>query len=150
MFFFTVVDPAAPALEDRAKDATWITSSRLTFARNAVRALKELHEAGTADEPMIHRNLTSQTILVKHDNSPIITGFERTRIPSEVSVASSSLPAGADLAAVAPEVAAQGLAAADHRSDVYSLCATLSQLFEGRADDLSQARVGSVRARHGR
>ncbi|NQU37958.1 MAG: NERD domain-containing protein, partial [Actinobacteria bacterium] len=142
MFFFTVVDPAAPALEDRATDATWTTNSRLAFGRDAVRALKELHEAGTADEPVIHRNLTPQTILVKHNNSPIVTGFERTRIPSEISVASSSLPADADLAAVAPEVAAQGLAAADHRSDVYSLCATLGQLFGGRADDLSQRALG--------
>lgn len=145
MFFFTVVDPAAPALGDRATDATWTTSSRLAFARDAVRALEDLHEAGMADDPMVHRNLTPRSISVKHDNSPIITGFERTRIPSEASVASSSLPAGADLTAVAPEVAAQGFSAADHRSDVYSLCVSLNQLFEGRGDDLSQQALGVFR-----
>lgn len=137
MYFFTTVDPAAPCLEERAADDTWQTASRLEFARNTVRALAELHHAGTDGEPIVHRNLTPRTILVKHDNSPILTGFERTRIPSELSVASSSLPNGSDLFAVAPEVQAQGLAAADCRSDVYSLCACLSRLFEGFEDDLS-------------
>jgi serine/threonine protein kinase len=141
MFFFTVVDPAAPSIEDRATDTTWTARSRLAFARNVVRALAELHHAGTDDEPIIHRNLTPRTILVKHDNSPILTGFERTKIPSEISVASSSLPAGQYLATVAPEVQAQGLAGADHRSDLYSLCACLSQLFQGQTDDLSQRAV---------
>ncbi len=151
MFFFTVVDPAAPCIEDRATDTTWNTSSRLAFAQSAIRALAELHEAGTADEPMIHRNLTPRTVLVRHDNSPIVTGFERTRIPSDISVASSGLPTGVDLATVAPEVESQGLAAADHRSDVYSLCTCLSQLFQGRQDELSQRSLevlvlGSVEA----
>ncbi|MGH7495187.1 MAG: protein kinase domain-containing protein [bacterium] len=138
MFFFTVADPAAPCIDDRSTDTTWKASSRLAFARNAVRALTELHHAGTEDEPIIHRNLNPRTILVKHDNSSILTGFERTRIPSEISVASSILPVGQYLATVAPEVQAQGLAGADYRSDIYSLCASLSQLFQGRPDDLSE------------
>ena len=128
-----------PASKSEPRTRRWTTSSRLAFARNAVRALDELHAAaGTADEPIVHRNLTPRTILVKHDNSPIFTGFERTRIPSEISVASSSPPTGPYPATVAPEVRAQGLAAADHRSDVYSLCACLSLLFPGQEDDLSQ------------
>ncbi len=138
MFFFTVVDPAAPCIEDRATDTTWTVSSRLAFARNAVRALSELHHAGTDDEPIIHRNLTPRTILVKHDNSPIITGFERSRLPFESSVTSSSLPAGEYVATVAPEVQAQGLAVADQRSDLYSLCTCLNLLFQGRDDDLNR------------
>ena len=99
--------------------------------------LAELHQVGTANEPIVHRNITPQTILVKHDNSPILMGFERTRIPCELSVASSSLPTGLDLSAVAPEVQAQGFAAADCRSDVYSLCVGLARLFAGRKDELS-------------
>lgn len=139
MFFFTVVDPAAPCIEDRSMDTTWTTSSRLAFARNSVRALAELHRAGTDDEPIIHRNLTPQTILVKYDNSPILTGFERTKIPLEISVASNSLlPAGQYLDTVAPEIQSQGLVVADQRSDLYSLCACLSQLFQSREDDLSR------------
>ena len=146
MFFFTVVDPAAPCAEDRATDTTWTARGRLAFSRNVVRALAELHAAGTVHEPIIHRNLTSRTILVKHDNSPILTGFELTKIPSEISVTSSSLPVGQDLAAVPPEVQTQGLGVADHRSDLYSLCGCLSHLFHNRQDDLSQ-RVTEVLAR---
>lgn len=137
MYFFTVVDPAAPCIEDRTKDTTWSASSRLTFARNIVRALSELHHAGTDEEPIIHRNLTPQTILVKHDNSPIITGFELSRLPLENSIAYSSLPKGDYVATVAPEIQAQGLSVADQRSDLYSLCACLNRLFQERDDNLS-------------
>ena len=94
MFFFTVVDPAAPCIEERASDTTWETTARLAFARSTVRALEELHEAGAGHEPMVHRNLTPKTILVKHDNSPILTGFDRTKIPSDISVASSGVADG--------------------------------------------------------
>jgi len=137
MFFFTVVDQAAPCIEERSTDNTWKEADRLAFARETVRALAQLHDAGAPDAPIIHRNLTPQTILVKHDNSPILTGFEHTRIPSEVSVATTSLPTGPYLATMAPEVRQAGLAVADHRSDVYSLCACLGNLFEGRGEDLS-------------
>jgi len=71
----------------------------------------------------VHRNLTPQTILVRHDNSPNFTGFDRTKIPSDISVASSSIPASNSPQSMSPEVQTQGLAAAGQRSDVYSLCA---------------------------
>jgi len=138
MFFFTVVDPAAPCIEERTSDLSWERAARLAFARSAVRALDELHNPGTGDEPMIHRNLTPKTILVKHDNSPILTGFERTKIPSDISVTSAGAPTGEWDATVAPEVRAHGLSAADHRSDVYSLCACLTGLFQGREDEASR------------
>lgn len=138
MFFFTILDPAAPSVEERASDATWDTTNRLAFARSVIRALAELHDAGTGDEPMVHRNLTPKTILVRHDNLPILTGFDRTKIPSDISVASSGTPTREWGATVAPEIRAQGLTAADHRSDVYSLCACLSGLFQGRQDEASR------------
>lgn len=141
MYFFTVVDPAAPCIEDRADDETWNSPGRLLFARDAIRALAELHQASGADEPFIHRNLTPRTILVRHDNSPILSGFDRTKIPSDVSVASSSPPTSEYPQTVAPEVKAQGLAAADYRSDIYSMCSCLSGLFAERDDGVS---VGAV------
>jgi hypothetical protein len=137
MFFFTVVDPAAPCIEDRASDETWSSSSRLLFARDAIRSLSELHQAGGAEEPLVHRNLTPRTVLVRHDNSPIFTGFDRTRIPSDISVASSSPPVTDYPQTVPPEVQTQGLAAADQRSDVYSLCMCLSGLFAARSNGTS-------------
>jgi hypothetical protein len=132
MFFYSVVDPAVPSTIDRATDPSWSTPERLAFALNAVRSLVELHSAGIDNEPMVHRNLTPQTILVRHDNSSIFTGFQYTRIPREISIGSGSSPPTSHPRSLAPEVQAQGLAAADQRSDVYSLCASLSLLFEGR------------------
>lgn len=129
MFFFTIVDPAAPSIEERKIDNSWTAGNRAAFARNAIQALAELHRSDSNGTPIVHRNLTPRTVLVKYDNTPILTGFERAKLPSEDSVASSSLPSGSYLATAAPEVQAQGFAVADARSDVYSLCACLRDLF---------------------
>jgi len=137
MFFFTVVDPAAPCIADRASDDTWDTMGRLAFARNLVRAISELHGEGTEEQPFVHRNLTPRTILVKHDNSPILTGFDRMKIPSQVTVASKQIPREQE-STIAPEVRTQGFGVADQRSDVYSLCASLNVLFQERHDELSR------------
>ena len=135
--FFTLADPVAPCIEKRATDDKWDTTARLDFARSAVRALGELHQAGQDEEPMVHRNLTRRTVLVKHDNSPILTGFEHTRIPAHASVGSADTSSNDWDDAVAPEIRAQGRGAADHRSDVYSLCACLTVLFSEREDEPS-------------
>jgi hypothetical protein len=144
MFFFTLVDPAAPSIEERARDAAWDTTARLGFARGTVRAITEIHDAAAGHEAMVHRNLTPTTILVKHDNSPILTGFDRTKIPSDISVASAGSPSGDWDATTAPEVRRHGLGAADHRSDVYSLSACLTKLFQGREDDASRRAVDKL------
>ena len=132
--FFTVADSTAPGIKERAGDNSWGTNARLSFARCAISALIALHEADTGDEPIVHRNLTRSTVLVKHDNTPILTGFEYARIPAEVTVASAVSTKEWD-PEVAPEVRAQGRGAADNRSDIYSLCASLMGLFEHRNDE---------------
>ena len=145
MHFFTVVDdPTAPSIENRKSDASWATPARLAFARNAVRALRELHGTAAEDGPVAHRNLTARTILVRHDGQPILTGFEWSKIPSDVSVASAGAPAGGWDRAAAPEVRAGGRHAAGQRSDVYSLCASLTDLFRGRDDEESQQAVDAL------
>jgi serine/threonine protein kinase len=144
MFFFTVVDPAAPTLAARAEDPTWTPTSRIEFTRNTVRAVSEMHRATSDGQPLVHRNLSPQTILVRHDNSPIITGFDRTKIPADISVASVGAVAGADDTVIPPEVRSQGLAAADCRSDVFSLAASLSVLFREATDELSRRVSGSL------
>ena len=138
MHFFTIVDPDAPSIEERKSDASWAVPERLAFARSAVRALRELHGAVADDAPVAHRNLTARTILVRHDGTPIFTGFEWSKIPSEVSVASSGAPAGGWEPEVAPEVRAGGRHAAGQRSDVYSLCASLTGLFREQEDEKSR------------
>ena len=136
--FFTVADPAAPSIAERDADRAWDSMARLDFARGAVRAVNELHATGNDDEPLVHRNLTPQSVLVRHNNCPLLTSFEHARIPSDVTVA--SLPGAREWdATVAPEVRAGGRAAADRRSDVYALCAALSVLFVGRDDAPSRS-----------
>ena len=140
MKFFTVADPAAPSIEERAEDDSWSLEARVGFARDAVRAVNELHAASADEEPMVHRNLTPRTVLVRYDNTPILTGFEYARIPTEVTVASAGSNAEWD-ASVSPEVRSQGRAAADRRSDVYSLCASLRVLFAGGEDSHAVTRL---------
>jgi len=145
LFFFTVVDPAAPSIEKRNQDASWSTIARADFARSAVTALQELHGVRNGD-PMIHRNLTPRTILVRHDNSAILTGFDRTKIPSDITVASARKPADVPEPTTAPEVQVQGISAADHRSDAYSLCACLTALFLGKTDTIAQTAITAFAA----
>ena len=138
MYFFTVTDPLAPSIERRKSDSTWDTSARLAFARAALGALGELHEATVDGAPILHRKLTPGTVLVRHDNTPIFTGFELSRIPSERSVGSARPSSGEWPSSTAPEVRDQGLHAADARSDTYALCASLRVLFEDRDDETSR------------
>ena len=134
MCFFTIVDPAAPSIEKRAKDASWNSTQRLNFARDTVHALGELHKAGSDNEPIIHRNLTTKTILVRHDDSPILTSFSHAKIPMDMSIASGIHSKEELDPSIAPEIRLQGISMADRRSDVYSLCACLITLFKKRED----------------
>ena len=141
--FFATADYAAPSIEERAGEASWDAAARLSFARDTVKALRELHESKPDGEGvMLHRNLTPRTILVNHDNSPILTGFEHARIPTDVTVAApDALAEWEDQ--VAPEVRALGRGAADQRSDVFSLCASLAVLFKG-TDGESVAEIAEI------
>jgi serine/threonine protein kinase len=139
MFFYTLVDPAAPSIEERDVDQAWKPEDRLAFARKCIQSLHQLHNEVSPDVPLLHRNLTPRAILVKHDNTPILTGFEYASLPEAITVASSSLPSGLDAKYIAPEVRSSGRSAADLRSDVYALCASLSLLFRQSKDDLNQA-----------
>ena len=141
MHFFTVTDPLAPSVEKRAADRSWDIPARLAFARAALGALGELHGQTVDNAPILHRNLTPGTVLVRHDNTPIFTGFELSRIPSEQSVGAVGPPSGEWPPSTAPEVRAQGLHAADAGSDRYALCASLRVLFEERDDETSRQAV---------
>ncbi len=134
LFHFSIESPSAPSIEDRAKDEDWLVEERVIFARDTVGALIALHEQGrkNPDDQMVHRNLSPRTILVGGDNKPILTGFERARIPANVTV-SPAIQINKDDATVAPEVRTDGLGAADPRSDTYSLCASLLTLFANDA-----------------
>ena len=144
MWFFTMADPDAPTVAERAEDGEWTTDARIAFAREAVRAIANLHATQLDEQPFLHRNLSPDTILVKHDNTPLLTGFEYARIPTDVTVAVSGAVEAGD--ALAPEVRKQGRSAADARSDVYSLCASLNVLFTAPDDQNGQAAAAALAA----
>ena len=138
MYFFTIVDPDAPSLEQRKTDTTWRLEDRLKFACASVQALNEFHTTFPEDQ-MVHRSLTPATILVKHDNSPIFTQFALSRLASEGSVLSSSTAVLPDpFGVLAPEIQQNGLTAANQASDVYALCTSLLQIFQNADSTLSQ------------
>ncbi len=137
MYFFTITDPAAPSIQERASDTSWNTLDRIVFARESIRALIEMHQTEIEEIRIVHRNLTPLTIFVKHDYKPIFTAFDLSKIPSEVSMASSFTPSEEWIQTASPEVQSQGLSMATPLSDIYSLCASLLILFEGRNDENS-------------
>lgn len=130
MYFFTLIDPAAPTIADRIPDRSWNPRSRVEFACRALEALRELHEAGGKELTILHRNLTPQTILVTSDNQPLFTGFQWAHLPDHVSIGSTALIQEFAPQFLAPEVRANGLAAADRRSDLFSLCASLVEILQ--------------------
>lgn len=138
MFFFTIVDPAAPTMAARANDSGWRLLERIGFAKKTIGALSQMHAAGKEESPIIHRNLTPKTILVCHDGAPILTGFDLARIPFESSIGPAVVPSPGWEKTAAPEVREGGLSAADQRSDVYSLCASLRVIFEGNVSAEAQ------------
>ena len=144
MSFFTVLDPAAPSIAQRAEDDSWTVSARLAFARSAVRAVKELHGVVEDGEPMVHRNLSPSTILVMHDNSPVLTGFGHAKIPSDVSLADMEVPEGEWSGVVASEVREGTLGVAGPHSDIYSLCASLQVLFSNPGEDWQASGAATV------
>ena len=148
MKFFTVVDPAVPSTKERAADESWGLKERLDFARQAIIAVRELHESADG-LGLVHRNLSPRTILVKHDNSPVLTGFEHVGTPAAHSASLAGYPVREHDEGVAPEVREHGLSAADQRSDIYSLCASLHVLFAGyeSSDGWQVPEVKSVLAR---
>lgn len=145
LWFFTVVDPTAPSIRERSPDSSWGSSERLKFALEAVRALQGMH-GSSHEEALIHRNLTPQTILVRHDNKPIFTDFRITRIPSDISIALSEPPPDGWGPEVAPEVRLGGLHSAKCCSDVYSLCVSLTGLFQEGNDETSRAVIEVLRS----
>lgn len=136
--FFTLFDPDAPTLSRRASDPTWSEKERIEFAARALDALRELHGLSDKDAvPVVHRNLSPETVLVAARDWPLFTGFHLARLPNTqtVGTAASAVPAGPW---VAPEVADNGLSTASQASDVFALCATLKTLFTGRNAELAR------------
>jgi len=137
LFFFTLVDSAAPSVAQLAADSTWSASERLAFAVRALEALAELQQpSGPTGEVLVHRALTPAEVRVRADGEPLFGGWRWARLPQAQTITLDPIGAQDDYAA--PEVQGAGLAAASPAADVYSLCRVLAELFTGE-DKLAQA-----------
>jgi len=139
LFYFSIVDPSAPSISQRASDPHWSTRERIEFASRALSALKELHAVDLRNVPFVHRCITPETLLVAANNHPVFTGFDLARVSGTITLSPQAILSSAAGAFAAPEIAAQGLAAADQRSDIFSVCKALGELFKNAADDKSKA-----------
>lgn len=132
LYFYSMVDPAAPALRERQKDPAWDIRARLEFSRAAVAALAQFHGPDEQNlPPIIHRRITPETLRVRHNGLPLFTDFSLTRLQDAQTICATSVDLGTLAPFVAPEVLAGGLAVADTRSDVFALCGALLPIFDG-------------------
>ncbi len=140
VYFFSLVDPAAPSLVERRTDADWTPLLRLDYARAAVAALAELHQPtdGPEQQPTLHRQITPRSLRVRHNNRPLFTELNLTRLGDATTVAAAAKDFGELAAYYAPEVRQGGLAIADTRSDTFGLCTSLRLVLDGD-DPLSKA-----------
>lgn len=130
IYFYSLVEPLAPSLEEIAKEKTIDYKERIRIAITCLKALDELHK-GTDNEdyPIVHRNITPQNVKIKQLSIPIFTELHLARIPlASISQYIQNRNFINDYSA--PEVKEVGLSIADAKSDIYSLCKSLSILFK--------------------
>lgn len=128
MYFFSVGDSSATPVSALRDDAEWTSAQRRDFARRALAALEDFLEADGG--PLLHRALDRDSLRVRADNTPLFAGWRWARLtPAQTLSADQLCEQAGDFAA--PEILSGGLAAATPRSDIYSLCAVLAELFDG-------------------
>lgn len=140
LFFFSLAESAAASIAETIADTGWTTSARLAFAVVALAELAALQKPTDDGETVVHRALTSESVRIRADGRPLFAGWRWARLPKAETIAGNQ-PDTNDDAYAAPEVRANGLATADVRSDVYSLCKVLSELFVGDEASAIEARA---------
>ena len=129
LWYFSIVDPCAPTIAERCVDDRWEIESRREFAKRAVDALVEIHATRLRDVQFVHRHISPSSLLVGANNQPVFTDFDLARISGSMTLSPNAKLSEADAEFAAPEAVKHGLGSADQRSDVYSLCKSLSILF---------------------
>ncbi|HSL18008.1 MAG TPA: serine/threonine-protein kinase [Methylomirabilota bacterium] len=130
----TALDERAPSLE---------LAARVELVEQAARAVAAAHAAGVT-----HRDLRPGNIMVEERGSgrhhAVVLDFGgAVGSAPELAGASSSSPGG--LAFLAPEQVAADPASGDHRSDVYSLGATLYAVVAGQRPFFGSSRAETLR-----
>ncbi|MDD5177526.1 MAG: NERD domain-containing serine/threonine-protein kinase [Sterolibacterium sp.] len=130
MYFFSLPDPIAPTLEQRQKDPSWSWDERLRYTIESVKALSGFHQPEYPNEALCLRRISPKSLRVQRNGIPLFTDFSLTRIANSQTISTQEQIDLGDLAPyAAPEIHHGGFAAADARSDVYALCASLRPLF---------------------
>ncbi len=138
LVFFTLAESAAPSLAEMARNPAWGVPARIAFAGAALQALAALHAPIEPDTTaVVHRNLNPDTVRIRANGTPLFAGWRWARLPGAQTVTNPNETIARD-PYFAPEVAKNGLAFADARSDVYSLCMTLKELF-AKGDETGDA-----------
>lgn len=131
LYYFSLIDSDAPTLMNRSKDGDWKRDDRIRYTQEALRALNGFHCPDDPQLPaLVHRNITPETLRVRHNGRPLFTSFSYTRMADAQTISATNAQQKFD-EWTAPEVRRGGLPAADASSDVYSLCRSLSILFDG-------------------
>jgi len=146
--FYTLFDPCTPSIKERAKDLRWTFADRLAYAIQACEGLRELHASGDDGSPFVHRNITPETMLVRHDNRPLFTSFEIARVPGQETIAKVVKQIDQSAPWIAPEIIQTGISAADQSSDVYALCYSLASLFKAGEKPLDVLQQGMLSDRN--
>jgi len=132
MYFFSVGDSSATPISALRGDPEWTSAQRRDFASRALAALEDFLEADGG--PLLHRALDGDSLRVRADNTPLFAGWRWARLtPAQTLGAhqTSNQPGNYS----APEVLSGGLAAATPKSDIYSLCAVLAEIFDEGDDE---------------
>ena len=138
LYFFSYVEPEAPSLRTRSKDKNWHIEDKIYTAKNCFDALSEFHD--NPEKTILHRNITPDTIKIRSNNKPVFTQLQFSRISGATTIAGLVAPEFKGIEQfIAPEVKPSGIAGCTKQSDLYSLCASLSIIFEGKDDPLARA-----------
>ncbi len=130
--FYSLVDPMTPSLFEKARDNNWSKEQRFIAAANCSLALDTLHKPeDSADAAIIHRNLTAQNIRIRQDGFPVFTELYVAKLPDAATISPTAIESIVDINSVAPEIRTGGISIADSRSDIYSLCFSLADIFQG-------------------
>lgn len=132
MKFYCLADSDAPPLKKRAEDQSWERSQRLNFAVSALTGLAELQALDASSgktDPFVHRNISPTTLLVRHNDRALFTGFDISRVPGTETISHAIAKPSPDTPWLAPELIEHGFGAANASTDVFALCRTLQTAF---------------------
>ncbi len=145
--FYSYALPKTRSIHERMEVGTpdWAVDQRRSYTLRALELLECMHGVSLGDRQFVHRRLCPETLLVSVGDSyiardePVFTGFTQTRIDDRTiaSVTPEALAEKTDYDA--PEIRTGGIAQASQKSDIYSLCATLKDLFPDECDEQEAA-----------